>query len=188
MGRGSIGNRVKGERVMTRIGCMRVGLAGFMAAAAIAVSDGGVQAQESGLVGTWEATAETPGMPGAPPKPLTWTFEMAEDGTYTGSWTINAAGQSRTGEMSDVSVDGDAFGFTVRIEEQGQAAAMAFEGTVAGDEISGTFGAGPEGMPAMITGTFSGARAEGDGTWRQQAAEGEKRATGLEPATFSLGS
>ena len=35
---------------------------------------------------------------------------------------------------------------------------------MAGDEVSGTFGIGPEGMPAMISGTFTGARAEEDGT------------------------
>ena len=49
---------------MTRIGRFRVGLAGFVAVAAMAVSDGGVQAQEPWLVGAWEATAEMTGMPG----------------------------------------------------------------------------------------------------------------------------
>ena len=148
---------------MTGIGRIRVGLAGFLAVAAMAVSYGAVQAQESWLVGTWEATAETPGMPGAPTISMTWTVEMAEDGTLTGSFTLAAAGQSRTEEMSDIAVDGDAFGFTVRIEEQGQAGEFVFEGTMAEGEVSGTFEAGPEGMPAMMTGTFSGARAEGDG-------------------------
>ena len=148
---------------MMRIGRFRVGLAAFLAVAAMAASYGGVRAQESWLVGTWEATAEMAGMAGAPAMSMTWTVEMAEDGTYTGSWTISAAGQSRTQEMSDISVDGDAFGFTVRIEEQGQAGEFVFEGTMAEDEISGTFEAGAEGMPAMMTGTFSGARAEGDG-------------------------
>ena len=148
---------------MTRIGRFRVGLAGFAAAAAMAVSHGGVQAQDSWLVGTWEGTAETPSMPG-PTISMTWTIEAAEDGTMTGSWTGDAAGQSYTEEMSDISVDGDAFGFTVRIEDQqGQTGEFVFEGTMAEGEVSGTFEVRPEGMPAMVTGTFSGARAEGDG-------------------------
>lgn len=148
---------------MTRIGRFRVGLAGFVAVAAMAVFYGGVRAQESWLVGTWEATAEMPDMPGAPTISMTWTVEAAEDGTLTGSWTAEAQGQSRTFEMSDVSVDGDAFSFTVRAEEQGQTGEFVFEGTMAEGEVSCTFEAGPEGMPAMMTGTFSGGRAEGDG-------------------------
>ncbi|MCZ0936491.1 MAG: hypothetical protein OXJ54_15095 [Gemmatimonadetes bacterium] len=148
---------------MTRIGRFRVGLAGIVAAAAMAASYAAVQAQESWLVGTWEATADMPDMPGAPAMSMTWTVEMAEDGTYTGSWTITAAGQSRTYEMSDISVEGDAFSFTVGIDEPGQTGEFVFEGTMAEGEVSGTFEAGPEGMPAMMTGTFSGGRAEGDG-------------------------
>ena len=147
---------------MTRIGRIRVGLAGFAAIVAMAVSQGAVQAQESWLVGTWEATAEATGMPG-PVISMTWTVEAAEDGTFTGSWTGAAQGESRTREMSDITVDGDAFGFTVRIEEQGQSGELVFEGTMAEGEVSGTFEVRPEGMPAVIMGTFSGARAEGDG-------------------------
>ncbi|MYE34042.1 MAG: hypothetical protein F4X23_04215 [Gemmatimonadales bacterium] len=65
--------------------------------------------------------------------------------------------------MSDISVDGDAFGFTVRIEEQGQAGDLVLEGTMAEGEVSGTWEVRPDGMPAVMTGTFSGARAEGEG-------------------------
>ncbi|MXW66826.1 MAG: hypothetical protein F4Z72_07505 [Gemmatimonadales bacterium] len=148
---------------MTRIGRFRVGLAGFVAAAAMAVSHGALHAQESWLVGTWEGTAETPSMPGGPTISMTWAVEAAEDGTLTGSWTGDAAGQSYTREMSDISVDGDTFGFTVRIEDQGQTGEFVFEGTMAEGEVSGTFEVRPEGMPAVITGTFSGARAEEDG-------------------------
>ena len=150
---------------MTRIGRIRVGLAGFAAVVAMAVSHGAAQAQESWLIGAWEATAEATGMPG-PTISMTWTVEAAEAGTFTGSWTGAVQGESRTQEMSDITVDGDAFGFTVRIEEQGQAGEFVFEGTMAEGEVSGTFEVRPEGMPAMITGTFSGARAEGDGARR----------------------
>ncbi len=97
---------------------------------------------------------------------MTWTVEAGEDGTFTGSWTGDADGQSYTRETSDISIDGGVFSFTVRVEEQGQAGEFVFEGTMAEDEVSGTFEVRPEGMPATITGTFSGARAEGDGTER----------------------
>ncbi|WP_420615731.1 hypothetical protein [Candidatus Palauibacter sp.] len=150
---------------MTRIGRIRVGLAGFVAVVAMAVSHGAVRAQESWLVGTWEATAEATGMPG-PTISMTWTIEAAEDGTFSGSWTGAAPGQSYTRDMSDISVDGDAFGFTVRIEDQGQTGDFVFEGTLAEGEVSGTFEVRPDGMPAVITGTFSGARAEGAGADR----------------------
>ena len=147
---------------MTRIGRIRIGLAGFAAVVAMAVFEGAVQAQGPWLVGTWEATAEATGMPG-PTIFMTWTVEAAEDGTFTGSWTGTAQGESRTQEMSDITVDGDAFGFTVRIEDQGQGGEIVLEGTMAEGAVTGTFEVRPDGMPAMITGTFSGARAEGDG-------------------------
>ncbi|WP_419861816.1 hypothetical protein [Candidatus Palauibacter sp.] len=54
---------------MSRIGRSRVGLAGFAAVVAMAVSQGAVQAQESWLVGAWEAT----GMPAV----ITGTFSGA---------------------------------------------------------------------------------------------------------------
>lgn len=149
---------------MTRIGHgnVRMGAGFTLALLALAATVGAAEAQESWLVGTWEATAESTNMPG-PTISMTWTVEAAEDGTFTGSWTGEAQGESRTYEMSDISVDGDAFGFTVHVEDQGQAGEFVFEGTMAEGEVSGTFEAGPEGMPAMVTGTFSGARAEGDG-------------------------
>ncbi|MDE2945412.1 MAG: hypothetical protein OXT63_14585 [Gemmatimonadota bacterium] len=150
---------------MARKGRIRVGLAGFVAVAAMVVSHGPLHAQDSWLVGTWEATAEATGMPG-PTIAMTWTIEAAEDGTFTGSWTGEAEGTSYTREMSDISVDGDTFGFTVRIEDQGQVGSFVFEGTVAEGEVSGTFEVRPEGMPAVITGSFSGGRAEVDGAWR----------------------
>ena len=104
-------------------------------------------------------------MPG-PTISMTWMVEAAEDGTFTGSWTGAAQGQSYTREMSDISVDGDAFGFTVRVEDQGQTGDFVFEGTLAEGEVSGTFEVRPDGMPPMITGTFSGGRVEGDGARR----------------------
>ena len=149
---------------MTRIGRTFFGMKAALALplVALAATVGAAEAQESWLVGTWEGTAESTSMPG-PTISMTWTIEASEDGTLTGSWTGDAAGQSYTREMSDISVDGDTFGFTVRIEDQGQAGEFVFEGTMAEGEVSGTFEVRPDGMPGVVTGTFSSARAEGDG-------------------------
>ncbi|MYH09007.1 MAG: hypothetical protein F4012_04010 [Gemmatimonadales bacterium] len=150
---------------MTRIGRFRIGLAGFVAVAAMAVSYGAVQAQESWLAGTWEATAEITSMQGLTIS-MIWTVEAEEDGTFTGSWTGEGERQSYTREMSDISVDGDTFGFTVRLGERGQTGAFVFEGTMTAGEVSGTFELRPEGLPATVPGTFTGARAEGAGARR----------------------
>ena len=138
-----------------------------MALVALAATSGAAQAQESGLVGTWDIAIEAVGMPPMPGFSMTWTFETGDDGALTGSFTMAGQGESMTQEVSDLAADGDAFSFIVRIEEQGGTGVFAFEGTMSeesADEISGTFEISPEGMPAMVTGTFTGARAEGDGT------------------------
>ncbi|WP_420449895.1 hypothetical protein [Candidatus Palauibacter sp.] len=147
---------------MTRIGrtTFRMKAALAMALAAMAAMSGAAQAQESGLIGTWDVTTAIPAMPTAPTFNMTWTFASGEDGALTGSWTGEAEGESRSADMSDISVDGDAFDFSVNVTEQGQTVVLSFEGTTAGDEISGTFEMGMEGVPAMVSGTFSGARAE----------------------------
>ncbi|WP_420464115.1 hypothetical protein [Candidatus Palauibacter sp.] len=128
---------------------------------AIAVTAPAVAAQEEALVGTWDITTEAVGMPSMPEVTMTWTFAPGDDGALTGSWTAEAAGENITQEMSDISVDGVAFGFIVRVNEQGEVGEFVFEGTMAEDEVSGTFEIRPEGMPAVISGTFSGARANG---------------------------
>ncbi|WP_419938678.1 hypothetical protein [Candidatus Palauibacter sp.] len=150
---------------MTRIGRgnVRMGAGFAIAFVALAATFGAAEAQESGLVGTWDISIDAAGMPPIPGFSMTWTFATGDEGALTGSFTMAGQGQSVTEDMSDLAVDGDAFGFTVRIEEQGQTGEFVFEGTVAEGEVSGTFEVRPEGMPAMATGTFSGARAEGDG-------------------------
>ncbi len=168
---------------MTRIGRFRVGWAGFVAVAAMAVPYGGVQAQESWLVGTWEATAETPGMQDLTIS-MIWTVEAEEDGTLRGSWTGEGERQSYTREMSGISVDGDTFGFTVRLGERRQTGAFVFEGTMAEGEVSGTFELRPEGVPAAVTGTFSGVQAQESwlvGTW-----EGTAESTNMPGPTISM--
>ena len=152
---------------MTRIGpgILRMNARLAMVLVVMASTPGAAHAQESGLVGTWDITLEAVGMPPMPPGfGMTWTFATGDDAALTGSFTMAGQGESITQDMSDLAVDGDAFDFIVRIEEQGGTGEFVFEGTRSEDEISGTFEIRPEGMPAMVTGTFSGSRAEGDGT------------------------
>ena len=144
-----------------RRGFARIGNGLLSGLAALAVTAGSVVAQESGLIGTWDIAMEAAGVPPMSGLTMTWTFAPSDDGALTGSWAAEAMGESITQEMSDLSVDGDAFGFMVRVEEQGEVGEFVFEGTVAEDEVSGTFEIRPEGMPAVISGTFSGARADG---------------------------
>ncbi|WP_419942867.1 hypothetical protein [Candidatus Palauibacter sp.] len=140
----------------TRLGVVRFGTM-LLAALAVMATPRSAAGQKTKLVGTWEVTAEA-NMP--PTIAMTWTFEAEEDGTVSGTWTGKAEGESRTREASEIWVDGDGFGFTVRIVEDGQTGMFTFEGTLSGNEVTGTFDVGVEGMPQMITGTFSGARAE----------------------------
>ena len=160
----------------TRLSVVRIGAVLLAGLVAITVKVPAVAAQEEALVGSWEVTAES----NIPPSiAMIWTFGAEEDGTVSGTWTGEAEGESRTQDASEIWVDGDGFGFKVRIVEDGQTGVFTFEGTLSGNEVAGTFDVSVEGMPQMITGTFSGARADGALS---------KRATGLEPATFSLGS
>ena len=149
---------------MTRIGYRIVRLVAGLALALVtlAATSGATQAQDSGLSGTWDITPEAPGMPSMP-FTMTWTFATGDDGALTGSFTMAGQGESITQDMSDLTVDGDAFDFIVRIEDQGGTGEFVFDGTLSEDEVSGTFEIRPEGMPAMVSGTFSGARAESDG-------------------------
>ncbi|WP_419950624.1 hypothetical protein [Candidatus Palauibacter sp.] len=151
---------------MTRIGrtTLRAKAALAMTLAAMAATVGAADAQESGLVGTWDITLASAGMPFPPGLSMTWTFAAGDDGALTGSFTMAAMGESLTQDMSELTVDGDAFDFIVRIEEQGEAGEFIFDGTLSEDEVSGTFEIVPEGMPAMVSGTFSGTRAEADGS------------------------
>ena len=176
---------------MTRMerSAVRVGAALLAGLAVMAPTAGRLAAQESRLVGTWQVTGELTDRP--PEVSMTWTFELQDDGYVTGTWTGAAEGQSYTGEADEIWVDGDAFGFSVSLVDGGVTGVLTFEGTLSEGEVAGTFHMHAEGLPETLVGTFSGGKAEGtDGGTRKPRGVGafSKRATGLEPATFSLGS
>ncbi|WP_419934501.1 hypothetical protein [Candidatus Palauibacter sp.] len=146
---------------MTSIGrgVARAGVGLLASLGAMAVMVGTLAGQESRLVGTWDVTGRLEDMP--PEIAMTWTFESQDDGTVTGTWTGEAEGESYSQSADEIRVDGDAFGFTVSVVDQGQTGVFTFEGALSEDEVSGTFHVHAEGMPETLVGTFSGSRAEG---------------------------
>lgn len=80
-------------------------------------------------VGTWQLKMMTPLGEQTP------TVTIVEDGDrFTGSYEA----QTGSGELSDVNVDGDSFGFGGALDTPMGKIALTFEGTVAGDSVSGT--------------------------------------------------
>ena len=140
-------------------GVARAGVGLLASLGTMAVLVGTLAGQESRLVGTWDVTGRLEDMP--PEIAMTWTFESQDDGTVTGTWTGEAEGESYSQSADEIRVDGDAFGFTVSIVDQGQTGVFTFEGALSEDEVSGTFHVHAEGMPETLVGTFSGSRAEG---------------------------
>jgi len=107
----------------TKIGSVVMGLALAVLLAACA----GTSAPHP-LVGAWAITIDTP------------------VGSMAGNLNINS---DMTGEMSStdlgsaalngITVDGEAVQFSTTIDAQGQRITLAFNGTVAGDQLSGQF-------------------------------------------------
>ncbi len=103
------------------------------------------------LAGTWEVTTR-----GGRGGPQTSTLVLAQDGeTLTGTMTFSLGGRGGGGaqelEVSDGTVDGNSFSFSVTLSFQGNSIDLSYSGTVDGDEMSGTRG-GPRGGGAPFTG------------------------------------
>ena len=87
---------------------------------------------------------------------------LAQDGeTLTGTITFSLGGRGGRGggpqelEVSNGTVDGSAFSFTVTLSFQGNSIDLNYSGTVDGDEMSGTRG-GPRGGGQPFTGQKQG--------------------------------
>jgi len=109
------------------------------------------------LAGTWEVTTR-----GGRGGPQTSTLVLAQDGeTLTGTMTFSLGGRGGGGggaqelEVSDGTVDGNSFSFSVTLSFQGNSIDLSYSGTVDGDEMSGTRG-GPRGGGAPFTGERQG--------------------------------
>lgn len=109
------------------------------------------------LTGTWEISTQ-----GGRGGPQTSTLVLAQDGeTLTGTMTVSLGGRGGRGggpqelEVSNGTVDGNSFSFTVTLSVQGNSIDLNYSGTVDGDEMSGTRG-GPRGGGQPFTGEKQG--------------------------------
>ena len=102
------------------------------------------------LAGTWEVTTQ-----GGRGGPQTSTLVLVQDGeTLTGTMMFNLpeqAGGPQELEVSNGTVDGNSFSFTVTLSLQGNSITLNDSGAVDGDEMSGTRG-GPRGGGQSFTG------------------------------------
>ncbi len=131
--------------------------------AAAALTAAPTSAQNVG--GTWQITSE--GRRG----PKTQTLVLAVEGsTLTGTLTFGGGGRRGGGgggrgpqaplEITDGTVDGNAFSFSMMLEFGGGSITIAYSGTVDGDTMEGsrTFSGGGRGggQPTPFTGTRGG--------------------------------
>jgi len=103
------------------------------------------------LTGTWDVTIDTP--QGAFEN--TWEFVQAEDGSFSGVTRNDMIGETA---FEGGWVDGDAFGFSMYVDMQGQGMDLTYEGTFTETEIVGTLDVGG----GQFTADFTGVRVEGD--------------------------
>jgi len=136
---------------MTRM----IRLAAIVALAAVTLP-AGVRSQETDtaaagtLTGSWLVTIESP--QGA--FETTWDLEQAEDGSLSGITKSEMTGDT---PFEGGWVDGDAFGFAVTIDMQGQSFDVSYEGTFTEDELAGVLDVGG----GQFTTDFTGVRADG---------------------------
>ena len=109
------------------------------------------------LTGTWEISTQ-----GGRGGPQTSTLVLAQDGeALTGTMTFSLGGPGGRGggsqelEVSNGTVDGNSFSFTVTLSFQCNSIDLNYSGTVDGDEMSGTRG-GPRGGGQPFTGQKQG--------------------------------
>ncbi|MDX1395463.1 MAG: hypothetical protein R3195_13835 [Gemmatimonadota bacterium] len=102
------------------------------------------------LTGTWVITIETP--EGAMEN--TWQLEQAEDNSLSGVTMSDMIGEV---PFEGGWVDGDAFGFAMYVDYQGQGFDVAYEGTFTETEMAGVLDAGG----GQFVADFTGVRVEG---------------------------
>ena len=117
---------------------------------AVAMSSASASAQN--LSGTWQLSSESPR--GTQTQTLTLVVEGA---TLAGTVTLAAGGRGGGGgletiEISDATIDGNSFAFTITRSGRGGSFEVGYSGTIDGDTISGTIGGG-RGGPLPFTGT-----------------------------------
>ena len=96
----------------------------------LALAPAALAADSGPVLGKWESTTETP------QRTFQVVFEFTEvDGELKGAWS-NPRG--RSGELMNVSWDGETLKFERDIEAAGQVFRLYYEATVDGDTMTGT--------------------------------------------------
>ena len=96
----------------------------------LALAPAALAADNAPVLGKWESTTETP------QRTFQVVFEFTDvDGELKGAWS-NPRGPS--GELTDVSWDGETLKFEREIEAAGQTFTLYYEATVDGDTMTGT--------------------------------------------------
>lgn len=99
------------------------------AAVALALAPAALAADNAPVLGKWESTTETP------QRTFQVVFEFTEaDGELKGAWS-NPRG--RSGELTNVSWDGETLKYERDIEAGGQVFRLYYEATVDGDTMTG---------------------------------------------------
>ena len=99
------------------------------AVVALALAPAALAADNAAVLGKWESTTETP------QRTFQVVFEFTEvDGELKGTWS-NPRG--RSGELKNVSWDGETFKYERDLEAGGQVFRLSYEATVDGDTMSG---------------------------------------------------
>jgi hypothetical protein len=111
----------------------------------------GYAASRATLTGVWIVTVETP--QGAMEN--TWTLEQADDGSLSGMTSNEMMGDT---PFEGGWVDGDAFGFDLYLDFQGQGIDISYEGTFEENAMSGVLNAGG----GQFTADFTGVREDGE--------------------------
>ncbi|MGH8175191.1 MAG: hypothetical protein ACREV5_02875 [Steroidobacter sp.] len=81
------------------------------------------------VAGKWNVTMDTP----IGTQKFEWDLQQAGDG-----WTGIMNGQAGKSDLSGIKVEGDAVGFETRVSSPMGAINLTFNGSVSGDQISGT--------------------------------------------------
>ncbi len=113
-------------------------------------------AMTAGIDGEWTSESKAKGKKGGgTERTITSTFDLKQEGVkLVGSASMSAGKRSRTAEIQDGKIEGNRFSFTtVQKGRKGEnnERKRFWEGTLAGDELKGTFAARRGGRGTTFT-------------------------------------
>ena len=81
------------------------------------------------VAGKWNVTMDTP----IGRQKFVWDLQQSDD-----AWKGTMDGQAGKSDLNNIRVDGDSVGFDTRVNSPMGAINLTFDGSVSGDQISGT--------------------------------------------------